>query len=72
MANASDQAFLMKGYLRGGGPPMLLAPLLLPARVEFVSHVREVVRRVLVMPAAVEDARYTPLRRGPYGEVRKS
>jgi len=59
MASVSDQAFLMRGYLREGGPPMLLASLFLPARAEFVSDIRDVVRRVLVMAAADEDARYS-------------
>ena len=67
MANASDQAFLLKGYLRAGGLPMPLAPLFFLARTGFASRVREVERRV----PAEEGARYTSLCRSPYEEAWK-
>ena len=66
MVNASDLAFLMKGYLRAGDRPMPLASLFLRARTESVSRVRKVAPRVLVMAAAAEDARFARLRRGLY------
>lgn len=71
MANASDQVFLMKGYLGAGGQPMPFASLFFPARTEFASRVREVVRRVSAMAAAEKGARYTPLYRSPYEEAWK-
>ncbi|MEY9859069.1 hypothetical protein ABH935_004696 [Catenulispora sp. GAS73] len=50
---------------------MPLASLFFPARTEFASCVREVVRRVPVMAAAEEDAWSTPLRQCSYEEAWK-
>ena len=71
VANVSDQAFLMKGYPRGGGLPMLFASPFLPAPKTFASHVREVVRRVPAMAATDKGARYARLRRSPHKKVWK-